>query len=178
MRYPISCLALILTLFAQPLWAEEADLIVPFVGDYRGVGVVDDSLADGQELSASNLDVSIRSGRKGFSVGWVALMLDPGDDHLRFHKRPVKVSFESAGRPGVFKATGKYAPGDDGSTIWARITGGALVIYQLAVDDDGFYTLSSYRRTLTETGLDLVFVLQSEGTTVRSVTGELQRVEG
>ena len=90
----------------------------------------------------------------------------------------MKVSFESAGRQGVFKATGKYAPGDDGSTIWARITGGALVIYQLAVDDDGFYTLSSYRRTLTETGLDLVFVLQSEGTTVRSVTGELQRVEG
>jgi len=46
----------------------------------------------------------------------------------------------------------------------------------LAIGKNGLFELTSYRRTLVESGMNLVFIYQREGSPVRTVTGALQRI--
>jgi hypothetical protein len=94
----------------------------------------------------------------------------------RFEVKSQELTFEPTDRPQVFEAEDSDRRDVDEGVSWARIEGNMLVVYQLAIGKNGLFELTSYRRTLVESGMNLVFIYQREGSPVRTVTGGLQRI--
>jgi hypothetical protein len=61
--------------------------------------------------------------------------------------------------------------------VWARLQGDTLTVYALIVTPDGSYDMQVYGRTLTKNGMELDFKRFLEGQEVKSIKGELQRIQ-
>jgi hypothetical protein len=146
------------------------------VGDFVGVGVAHDADEENLPLSVRNLDVSIRQEGDGFTLRWMALVHRGVAAVPRFEVKSTELTFEPTDRPQVFEAEDSRRRDADEGVSWARIKGNMLVVYELAIGNNGLFELTSYRRTLVESGMNLIFVYQREGSPVRTVTGSLQRV--
>ena len=171
MRIPALALFLNLVLVG----AVAASPITPFVGDFVGVGVTNDPSDLEVPLSVRNLDVSISEAGDGFTVSWVTLIHRGADAKPRFDFKSAELTFEPTDRPLVFEAEGQQSRDVDEGIAWARVQGNMLVVYQLSIGTEGLFELASYRRTLTETGMSLVFIYSREGSPVRTVSGQLRR---
>jgi hypothetical protein len=93
-------------------------------------------------------------------------------------RKSEKIAFVVADpkKPTIFRAATPGDPMAGQPYYWARITGQTLIVYALSVAPNGGYDLSSWSRTLTPAGMELVFRRQRDGETPRVVKGRLAKL--
>ena len=129
-----------------------------FYGHFQGSGIAenDDSLYFG--VTVRDLDVRIGPEAGGFYVEWTSVIRGGGDpNNPNVRKRTQRVSFSPSNRPNVF--TGKSATNPmDGSLIWARLKDQTLTVNVMRISETGSYTVQTYNRTVSGTGMILNFI--------------------
>ena len=156
--------------------------IEAFFGSYegRGSGSTDNHATD------RDLSVSIGpAGDKGFVVSWsTAVRGKAGEAESR---KAYTIGFQPTQRPGVYSSAmranvfGDKVPMDPfkgDPFVWARLSGKTLSVYALIILDDGGYDLQIYDRTLTTSGLDLVFSRWVDRQQVGGLSAHLVRKGG
>jgi hypothetical protein len=148
-----------------------------FYGHYEGSGIAEnkDSLYFG--VTVRDLDVRIGPQSDGFYVEWTSVIRGGGDPNKPdVRKRRARVDFSPSKRPNVFISETASSP-MDGSLIWARILDQTLTVNVMRVSDNGGYTVQTYNRTLTGSGMTLNFVNTADGEPLRQVKARLVKVE-
>ena len=152
-----------------------------FHGSFEGVAIASAESADAQdpELSIRNLDIAIGpAGRDGFWIDWKTLMRSEDTSGMpKYRRKSSRLEFSQV-RPGVYRGPSGLGDGDSEYTSWASLSNGTLTVYELARQVDGSFTLATYRRTLTDTGLSLEFTYLRNGERIRRVEAEMRRVSG
>ena len=147
-----------------------------FYGHFQGSGIAenDDSLYFG--VTVRDLDVRIGPEAGGFFVEWTSVIRGGGDPNSPdVRKRTQRVGFSPSNRPNVF--TSKTATNPmTGGLIWARIKDRTLTVNVMRVSDNGSYTVQTYNRTVSGTGMTLNFVNTTDGEPRRQVEARLVKV--
>lgn len=135
--------------------------IEAFFGTFEGRAA---TAGDGQAVER-DLNVSIGpAAEKGFVVSWSTAVRGEGGEAER--RKSYTIAFQPTQRPGVYSSAmranvfGEKVPMDPfkgDPFVWARLSGRTLSVYALIILADGGYDLQIYDRTLTSSGLDLVF---------------------
>ena len=125
----------------------------------------------GKDLSARDINVTISAAKYGFNISWSTVSYRKSGKAKRkaysidFRKTKRDNIFQSSMRKNVF---GKWVPNDPikgDPYVWVRITADAG--YDMQIDN----------RTLTANGPTLEFTRFLEGEKLKTITGELKRVE-
>lgn len=153
--------------------------IEKFYGEYTG-RTVSTSV---KELKARDINVEIKEIRRGFNISWTTVTLRKG---AKAKRKSYSIDFRKTKRGGIFQSAmrkdvfGNRAPNDPmkgDPYVWARLRGDTLTVYALIVTSDGSYDMQVYDRTLTKNGMNLDFKRFLEGQEVKSIKGELQRIQ-
>lgn len=147
-----------------------------FYGHFQGSGIAenDDSLYFG--VTVRDLDVRIGPEGDGFYVEWTSVIRgggDPGNPDIR--KRSQRIAFLPSDRPNVFTASGSTDP-LNGNLIWARLIDQTLTVNVMRIGENGSYTVQTYDRTLSGSGMTLNFVNTTDGEPRRQVEARLVKV--
>jgi hypothetical protein len=186
-RVRASAVAIVgLLILATPGARAEDEMVKPFVGNYVGSGTAENMAAKNREVR--DLDVSITPFKDdGFTIKWITVIRDEAgartdpDVKRRLvsgHLMPVEDKenlFVLAPDGGLFQKseTPDLLKGD--AVRWASIDGSSMIVYSLAIGAAGGSELQVYRRTLTEKGMDVVFVRLKDEAVVVRMTGQLVR---
>ena len=170
-------IGLAILVLAAPLSAQ-AQTLSPdaFYGHYQGSGIAEneDSLYFG--VTVRDLDVRIGPEADGFYVEWTSVIRGGGDpNNPDVRKRSARVAFSPSGKPNVFTSKSATDP-LAGGLIWARILDQTLTVNVMRVSDNGSYTVQTYNRTLSGTGMILNFVNTADGEPLRQVEARLVKV--
>lgn len=145
-----------------------------FYGTFSGGGVSSNKDSLYFAITSRDLDVVIRPAGAGFSVEWTTVIRRGGDPKKPdVRRRSTSRTFQPAGRPGLWRCTdsGDALAGEQ--LCWARIHGNTLTVYEMTVLRDGRYSIQKYDRTLSGSGMELVFTRIRDGEPVRTVKGRL-----
>ncbi len=157
MRHTTIALLMVLALLPE-LRADETPF-TPFLGDYVGEALFE---LDGVEWKR-NLNVAIKPKGKGFSLNWTTTTFKPSGkvtqkgysvDFLPSDREHI---YASAMKTNVFGGRVALDPLKGDPYFWARITDKTLTVFAMLITEDGDYEMQVYDRTLTPTGLDLIF---------------------
>lgn len=153
--------------------------IKPFIGTYEGEALSD---TRGGQISKRDINVEIKPfKRSGFTVDWMTIR-HKSDGELS--RKKYSISFEPTKRPGIYSSAmrtnmfGDEVPHDPlkgDPLVWAKIEGESLIVYVMIITEEGGYEMQTYRRTLTDVGMQLEFSRVGDGKPLRIVTGELKR---
>lgn len=158
--------------------AAAADLSIrAFYGKFQGGAVAqnEDSIYFG--VTARDTDVEIAPADIGFKVTWTSVIRRGGDPSNPNVRRKTSMrTFRATERGGVWQAVESKNPIDGGELCWARINGNTLSVYLMVVGENGAYEVQKYDRTLTGSGMELVFTRIRDGDRVRTVKGRLIKV--
>lgn len=146
-----------------------------FYGHFQGSGIAEneDSLYFG--VTVRDLDVRIGPEAGGFYVEWTSVIRGGGDpNNPDVRKRSQRVSFSPSSKANVF--TSKSNNPMNGALIWARIKDRTLTVNVMRVSDTGSYTVQTYDRTVSGTGMILNFVNTKDGEPRRQVEARLVKV--
>jgi hypothetical protein len=153
--------------------------IKAFFGHYSGGGVAESPDSLFFDVTARDLDVVIGPAGNGFQVEWTTILRKGGDpNNPEIVKHSTQITFQPTAQPNVFMEQTK---GDQlaGTPIsWARIDGQTLTTYTFVIEPNGIYALSSYERTISAGGMDLLFTSITDGRPTRTVTAKLVKVGG
>jgi len=147
-----------------------------FYGHFQGSGIAenDDSLYFG--VTVRDLDVRIGPEGGGFYVEWTSVIRGGGDpNNPDVRKRSQRVSFSPSNRANVFTTSSAKNP-MDGGLIWARIHDQTLTVNVMRINETGSYTVQTYNRTVSGTGMTLNFVNTTDGEPQRQVEARLVKV--
>ena len=167
-------------LAAMPAAADVDHPIEPFVGRYIG----HDIASNDPSFSSRDAAVAIRKKGDGFIVDWSTTTHLPTGKVKRksysIHFRPTNRGsiFASAMRKNKFGAPVPLDPLKGEPYVWARIVDKTLTVYALLVTDEGGYEMQVYERTVTASGLELLFTRIRDGEQYRTITAKLDRTEG
>ncbi|MEE8270699.1 MAG: hypothetical protein V3R98_03060 [Alphaproteobacteria bacterium] len=167
-------LAALLLVAAMPATAAEDLPLGAFFGTWQGHGVAENADSLYFAITTRDLDVVIKPDGDGFEITWTTVIRsggDPNDPDVR--RREATLEFRATDRPAVFEAESSGNPLEGDVLSWARITENTLTVYQMVLNDGGGYDLTSYDRTISDLGMELVFRRLRDGDAVRSVTGRL-----
>lgn len=160
--------------------AASARNIEEFYGVYEG------ATADtvGTELSRRDLAVEIGPRKKGgFELTWTTV-IKRSDGRVK--RKSHTVSFVPAGKKNMYASAmrtnlfGKAVPLDPlkgDPYVWATLDGATLTVHALVITEDQGYEMQTYRRTLTEDGLQLEFLRVRDGRRLKDIRGTLVRTE-
>ncbi len=154
-----------------------------FFGEFVGKSVAGSLAVSGDhaEIVPRHLNVSIQPHDRGFTLAWLTITTSGSG---KTKAKSYLVDFVESDRPGVYIAAirrntaGKLEASDPISGepyMWASITGDTLVVRGLTIGDDGGYMMQIYERTLTDTGMDLLFRRLENGAVMREIRGQLDR---
>lgn len=156
--------------------------IEAFFGSYEGRG------SGSAENHATLRDLSVSIGPaadRGFVVSWSTAVRGQGGEAEK--RKAYTITFQPTQRPGVYSSAmrpnvfGEKVPMDPfkgDPFVWARLSGKTLSVYALIILDDGGYDLQIYDRTLTPSGLDLVFSRWVDRQQVGGLSAKLVRKSG
>ena len=149
--------------------------LAAFFGTFAGNGVANGEDSAYFGVTQRDLDVVIsRTGDGGFTVAWTTVLRTGGDPKApNVRRRSTTVTFAPGPRPGLFRATDNGDPLDGGMITWARVSGNTLVIQQFDVLADGRHEIQTYSRTLSGTGMKLIYTRDIDGERTRHVRGDL-----
>lgn len=149
--------------------------LAAFFGSFAGNG-----LADGDDnayfgVTQRDLDVKISpAGDGGFTVAWTTVLREGGDPKApNIRRRATSMDFAPGPRPGLFRAADNGDPLAGGMISWARISGDTLTIHQFTVLADGRHEIQTYARTLSGSGMSLLYTRVVDGERTRRVRGKL-----
>lgn len=146
--------------------------IKAFAGSFSGSGVADSEDTAYFGVTQRDLDVRITATADGgFTIAWTTVLRSGGDTAPR--RRATTMTFRPGPRPGLFAASDNGDPLKGGALSWAKIARSTLTIYQFSVQEGGQHDIQTYARTLTGTGMDLVYTRVVDGERQRRVRGKL-----
>jgi hypothetical protein len=159
---------------AAPSAARAVD-IKAFYGSFAGSGLADGD--DSAYFGVTQRDLDVRfsaAGQGGFTVAWTTVLRSGGDPkNPDIRRRETTMTFAPGPRPGLFTAEGNGNPLDGSMMSWARLARSTLTIYLFSVRDDGRHDIQTYARTLSGSGMDLVYTRLVDGERQRRVRGKL-----
>lgn len=160
----------------QALPAAAVD-IKAFYGTWQGNAVSESAISVYFKLTSRDIGFIAKPAGDGFEVQWNTIQRQSGDpNNPKERLKSTTVQFQPV-RPGVWRATGNSDPlGDSKPYIWARIEDQSLIVTAIAVDTAGRLESQTYRRTLSGTGMTLLFSRALDGETVRTAKGRLIKV--
>jgi hypothetical protein len=170
MGFALWVLAAPISAHAQTLSADA------FYGHYQGSGIAEneDSLYFG--VTVRDLDVRVGPEGDGFFVEWTSVIRGGGDpNNPDIRKRSARVAFSPSAKPNVFTSKSATDP-MAGGLIWARLLDQTLTVNVMRISDNGSYTVQTYNRTLSGTGMTLNFVNTADGEPLRQVEARLVKV--
>lgn len=147
-----------------------------FYGHFQGSGIAenDDSLYFG--VTVRDLDVRIGPDDDGFFVEWTSVIRGGGTpDNPEVRKRSQRAAFSPSEQPNVFVSNAATNP-MAGGLVWARIVDQTLTVNVMRISKNGSYTVQTYDRTLSGTGMALKFVNTTDGAPQRQVEARLVKV--
>ena len=148
--------------------------IKAFFGSFAGSGVADGEDTTYYGVTQRDLDVRISAAGDGFTVAWTTVLRSGGDmQNPNIRRRATTMTFRPGPRPGLFTATDNGDPLQGGTTSWARLSRSTLTIYMFSVQEDGRHDVQTYARTLSGTGMDLIYTRIVDGERQRRVRGKL-----
>jgi len=148
--------------------------IKAFYGTYSGSGIANskDSLYFG--ITMRDIDVTIRPQGRGFRVHWTTVLRQGGTpNNPKVRRKTSAIDFLPTSNPHRFMSVARTDPLSRNGLAWARLKDRTLTVYVLVIRDNGKYTLQSYARTISGSGMDLKFTRIKDGDATRSVTGKL-----
>lgn len=170
---------LVLIALAGPAIAQNALPIRAFAGTWEGVGLAENSDSLYFGVTTRDLNVRITPRDRGFELYWTTLIRSGGrPDNPDERRREASLTFRPTDTPGVFEAESSENPLNGGVLSWARLHGNTLSVYQMTLNAEGGYEITSYDRTLTGAGLDFTFRRIRDGGPVRTVEGRLVKTGG
>ncbi|MEM7407526.1 MAG: hypothetical protein AAF458_19700 [Pseudomonadota bacterium] len=152
--------------------------IKAFFGNFVGQAISE----SGGEISTRDIAVDIKEHKKGFRLSWTTTTRR-GDGRVK--RKEHTVDFVPSGSSNVYASAmrrnlfGKAVPMDPlkgDPYVWARLDGPTLIVHALVITEDHGYEMQTYRRTLTDKGMELVFHRVRDGERLRDVTGTLVKV--
>lgn len=154
--------------------------IKAFFGSFAGSGVADGDDTTYFGVTQRDLDVRISAAAdNGFTVAWTTVLRAGGDmQNPNIRRRATTMTFRPGPRPGIFTAAENGDPLRGGTISWARISRSTLTVYSFSVQDDGRHDMQTYARTLSGTGMDLVYTRIVDGERQRRVRGKLVKNAG
>jgi len=144
-----------------------------FVGVWQGSGIASGESGYVLDETVRDLDVTIRKTGEGFTIDWVTVLRKGAEGSREVERKETSISFQPAGRPGLYRPAEAGDLFDAEGLTWARLAKQTLSLYRLVLDDGGALDLSRYDRTLLGGGMKLEFTRQQDGKLIRSVTGRL-----
>ena len=149
--------------------------IKAFYGKFVGNGLSEGVDVAYFGVTERDLDVRISpAGDGGFTVAWTTVIHQgnaPNSPNIR--RRATTMTFEPGPQPGIFQATDNGDPLAGGLLSWASISGNTLTVHQFTVHADGRHEIQTYARTLSGTGMKLVYTRAVDGERMRRVRGQL-----
>lgn len=174
----ISGLALLAMVAAAPGARADSDLpITAFFGKFSGGGVAQNRDSIYFAVTARDFDVTISPVQGGaFRIDWTSVIRRGGTpERPKIRRKASTKTLAPSATPGTFRGTASGDPLQGREMCWGRIKGNTLTVFLMTVDKGGSYVLQQYDRTLTDTGMKLVFRSTRDGEIVRTVTGRLVR---
>ncbi|NKB19506.1 MAG: hypothetical protein GKS01_03075 [Alphaproteobacteria bacterium] len=145
-----------------------------FFGTYSGGGVSENEDSIYFATTARDFDVKIASAGTGFRIDWTSVIRKGGNPNKpNIRRRQSSKTLRATGTAGVFHCTTSGDPLAGKELCWANITGSTLSLFIMRVNKNGVYAIQQYDRTLSGTGMKLVFKSTRSGERVRTVTGRL-----
>lgn len=158
--------------------AVAADLpIATFYGKFSGGGIAQNADSQYFALTTRDFDVAIAPAGQGFTVDWTSVIRRGGDpDKPDVRRKQSTKTFRPTGNPNVYHCADSGDPLAGKELCWARIEKNTLSVFLMVVDAKGIYELQQYDRTLSGTGMKLMFRSWRDGDRLRSVSGQLVKV--
>jgi hypothetical protein len=148
--------------------------IKAFFGSFSGSGISDGDDVTYLGVTQRDLDVRIAAAAEGFSVAWTTVLRDgPAAQNQAPRRRATTMNFVPGPRPGLFRAADNGDPLAGGVVSWAHVSRNTLTLHMFGVRDDGRHEIQTYARTLSGTGMDLVYTRIVDGERQRRVRGKL-----
>ena len=166
-----------LLLSSGPSFAE-ADF-EKFFGRYVGATMSDVS----DKSNTRTSDVTIKPYEEGFNVTWNTVSVRDND---KVKKSTFSINFRPSKQPDVYGSAmskdvfGNQKPLDplNGDPyVWAFINGKTLTVNSLLVSENGGYEIQTYERSLTDSGMILVFSRVQNGQIMKQFRGDMKKVE-
>lgn len=151
--------------------------ISAFFGKFDGGGVAQNRDSIYFAVTARDFDIAIRGvPGGGFRVDWTSVIRQGGTpERPDIRRKASSKTLLPTGVPGAFRGTTSGDPLSGKELCWGRLRGNTLTVFLMTIDPKGDYELQQYDRTLTGTGMKLVFRSTRNGENVRTVTGRLVR---
>ena len=166
-------------LLGAPGEAGAAQVYERFFGKFEGHAI----MAGDEELTPRDLEVEIGPSEGGFTVEWTALLRKSDG---RTKRIAFKVAFRPSGRDNIFRsamrrnAFGHDVPLDPMKGepyVWATIEGEVLIVYSMMITENGGDEMQAYERKLVDKRMELTYSRVRDGEVLRTLKGELTRVE-
>lgn len=151
-----------------------------FFGHFEGSGISENADSLYFAVSVRDLDVKIGAAPNGgFTLDWTTVTREKGDPNNPTVKRKQAVmTFTPTGKPGVFRTRSEGDPLDGAPIWWSRIDGNSLYTYRMQINEDGTWRVQKYVRTVSGSGMTLVFESIEDGAQIRQVRARLVKVGG
>lgn len=174
---PLAVAVMALGIIAGPRDGAAADLAIDaFYGHFQGAGISRSDASDYFGLTVRDFDVTIEPAENGFSVSWTTVLREGGSpEEPNIRRKSAELVFTKGARAGIWEVTGAGNPLIGAPLAWAHIDDNALVIHSMVIIDSGDYAVQTYRRTLTDLGMELLFTSVRSGETTRMVEGRLTK---
>ena len=158
-----------------PVSATAANLpIAAFYGKFSGGGIAHNADSAFFAMTTRDFDVVIEPTSGGFRVNWTSVIRRGGDPMKpTVRRRQSSKILRPTDTPDVFHGADSGDPLQGKEMCWARIDGNTLSVFLMTVGADGIYELQQYDRTLSGTGMTLLFRSWRDGDRLRSVSGRL-----
>ncbi|MBT5046920.1 MAG: hypothetical protein HOM58_00330 [Rhodospirillaceae bacterium] len=155
--------------------ASAKDLTIDaFYGKFSGGGVAENADSLYFAVTSRDFDVQIRPQGNGFKIDWTSIIRRGGDpNNPNVRRRHSTKTLLPSGAPGVFHGSESGNPLKGKELCWARIRGNTLTLFLMTVSKKGTSELQQYDRTLSGTGMKLMFRSWRDGDRLRSVSGRL-----
>ena len=167
--------ALLLSVLSAPAVAS----FEQFLGRYEGAAVA----GGGNELSPRDISVSMTPKGSGFNLQWTVVIHKVSGKVKRVEYAidflPTKRSglYRSGMRRNMFGQAVPLDPLKGDPYVWARIEGDVLTVHALIITEDGGYEFQIHKRSLTPGGMHLDYFRVKDNEILRTVTGDLKKVE-
>lgn len=168
--------------------ARAAESVEKFYGSYVGSGTA--TLLAEKKTEQRDLDVTIEAFKgNGFTVKWITVVRGPdgqrvSDDVKRREVVEDFIPLEGkdnvyvlAPKGGLFQKAELPNPLRGEPMRWAKVENGALTVYSMAIGENGGSELQVYRRSLTDSGMDISFLRMRDETVEVKMEGKLARAK-
>lgn len=158
--------------------AAQAQGIEKFFGHFQGSGISENADSIYFAVSVRDLDVKISpAAGGGFSLDWTTVTREKGDpNNPKVKRKNAAMTFLPAKTPGVYRTAPEGDPLDGAPVWWSRVDGESLYTYRMQINEDGTWRVQKYIRTISGSGMTLVFESIDDGQQVRQVRARLVKV--